>query len=288
MNLQRSRRRAAILSVAAAMVTTLLASPAASAAPLSSSADVNPTTVGRGQTFTVTVSLYNPEQFTVTNAKAAVYGTPAALTDTTDLVSCTGAVADCSAYFSSYRAPVGDLPAGESRTVTFTLRVKDGAEPGPFTLQSQFVGDNYAFETLDGPVVTVTGTPQTADLGVSLGASVRGGLVSTVDYAITVSNTGPAGAAGIRVAASYAAGLQYAGSTKCAHVPNTRTVTCDIASLAAGASTTVRFSASAGLLALGPFTTTATRVAGSPADPNSRNDRASRTCTALTGLLVSC
>jgi uncharacterized repeat protein (TIGR01451 family) len=286
MSPQRSRRRAAILSLAAATVTLLSVAPA-TAAPPSSSAEVSPTTVGQGQTFTVTEQIYNTQQFTITNAKAALYGAPQSLVDTADLVSCTGATADCSAYFSSFRAPVGDLPAGESRTVTFTFRVKDDAQPGPLTVQTQLVGDNYALETLDGPVLTVTGTPPAADIGVSVTATPRG-IPSNITYAITVTNHGPGAATAIRLAATYPAGLQYSGSNGCTRVGTTRNVTCDIASLASGATTTVNFSTVAGLLALGPFTTTVHRQQSTPADPNASNDSAARTCTALTGLIVKC
>lgn len=270
------------------MVATIMfvGGSVAAAAPPSSSVEVSPTTVGRGEIFTVTETVHNPEAFTVTGAKPAIYGKELSIVGITELVGCSGNTAPCSALGSSYRAPVGDLPAGESRTVAFTLRVRDDAPAGQFTLQHQLVGDNFSFEILDGPVITVE--LAAADLGVSLNASSRGLLVSTVDYAIGVSNVGPGNATGIRLVATYAAGLRYRASPDCTRVADTRTVNCDIASLAAGASRTVRFSAEAGLLAIGPFTTRVERQQSTPNDPNPSNDSASRTCTALTGLLVSC
>ena len=58
--------------------------------------------------------------------------------------------------------------------------------------------------------------------------------------------------------------------------------------LASGATVTRTFSADAGLLTLGSLVATAQRTASSPTDPNAANDRASRTCTALTSLIVRC
>lgn len=136
----------------------------------------------------------------------------------------------------------------------FTLKVKDTAASGQLTLEHQFVGDNYAFETLDGPAISVVANE--TDLAVSLTAVSRGLLAS--------------------------------GSPNCTRVGSTRTVTCDIASLAGGASVTRTFSVDAALLAVGALTTSATRTQSTPADPNAANDRATKTCTALTGLLVRC
>lgn len=276
------------MSVVAGMVAAgvLVGSTAAGAEPPTSSVEVSPTTVAAGGTFTVTQTIFNPEDFTVTGGKPAIYGKESAIVGIADLVGCSGNTAPCHALGSSYRAPVGDVPPGESRTVVFTLRVKDDAVGGAFTLQHQFVGDNFSFETFDGPVVTVV--PPAADLAVSLGASAHGLLVSRVDYTITVRNNGPGNATGIRLVATYAAGLQFARSNDCTRVAGTRNVNCDVAALPAGSARTLRFSADAGLLALGPFTTRVVRQQSTPSDPNPTNDSAARTCTALTGLLVSC
>ncbi|MFI7066083.1 hypothetical protein ACIBL3_34165 [Kribbella sp. NPDC050124] len=82
--------------------------------------------------------------------------------------------------------------------------------------------------------------------------------------------------------------LVYAGSSGSTRVGTTRTVDCDIPALASGATVTRTFSADAGLLTLGSLVATAQRTASSPTDPNAANDRASRTCTALTSLIVRC
>ncbi|KAA9159772.1 DUF11 domain-containing protein [Amycolatopsis acidicola] len=283
------RRRTLCTVLAAATCAILPVAPALAADEPTSSAQLAPATVAQGGTFTVTEQIHNSQSFTVTGAKAALYGAERSLVDVADLVSCTGTIAPCGALGSSYRGGVGDLPAGESRTVVFTFRVKDTADPGALTLQTQLVGDNYAFDTLDGPALTVTGAPQAADIKVSLDASAVNGLLGTkITYAATVSNTGPAAATEIRLSGTYANGLVYAGSTDCTHPANTRTVTCGLPSLASGASATVKFAVVPGLLAVGPFTTTVQRTQSTPADPVATNDTASRACSALTGLLVRC
>ncbi|MEU4248176.1 hypothetical protein AB0F15_12250 [Amycolatopsis sp. NPDC026612] len=274
----------------AALATAFIAiAPVAQADTPTSSVEVSPTTVLPGQTFTVTQTIHNDRDFTVTFAKGAIYGTPTAIVDVVDVVSCTNTTAvGCFQAGSSYRAAFGDLEAGGTKTTVWTLRVKDTAAPGQFTLQHQFVGDNYAFETFDGPVITIGNPATKADIKVALGATGHGGLNARIDYALTVTNTGPAAATGIRVVATYPAGLSFASGTGCVPVSGTRTVNCDVASLANGASATPKFSVNGGLLALGSYTTTAQRTASSPADPASANDSASKTCSALTGLIVTC
>ncbi|MEU7789081.1 hypothetical protein [Amycolatopsis sp. NPDC049159] len=274
----------------AALATAFFAiAPAAQADTPTSAVSVSATTVLPGQTFTITQTIHNDRDFTVTFAKGAIYGNPTAITDVVDVVSCTNTTAvGCFQAGSSYRAAFGDLEAGGTKTTVWTLRVKDTAAPGQFTLQHQFVGDNYSFETLDGPVITV-GQPSTqADVKVALAATGHGGLNARIDYTVTVTNNGPATATGIRVGATYASALSYAGGTGCVHVGTTRNVNCDVATLASGASATAKFSTNGGLLALGSYTTTAQRTASSPTDPNPANDSASKTCSALTGLIVTC
>jgi hypothetical protein len=258
----------------------------AGAAEPTSAVEVSATSLTPGETFTVSQTIHNGASFTVTGAKAALYGKEFSLVDVADLVSCTGTIVPCFSQGSSYRGAFGDLPPDESRTVVFTFRIKDNPAAGQFTLQHGFVGDNYAFETLDGPVISIQ--PHQTDLAMSLDASARGLLSSRVTYTITVRNNGPAAAGNIRLTATYPAGLLYSGSPDCTRVPGTRTVTCDVATLANGAAATKRFTADAGLLTLGTLVASAERTQSTPGDPNPSNDRATRSCTALTGLLVRC
>ncbi|MGW1346533.1 hypothetical protein ACWCOV_36135 [Kribbella sp. NPDC002412] len=275
--------------VTAVVGTGLAAVPQlATAAPPSSAIELSPTSARPGETFTVTQTLHNDRTFTVTGAKAGLYGKETSLPGLVDLVSCPGAFA-CDILGGSIRGGFGDMAPGETRTVVFTLRVKDTAPAGPVTLQHQFIGENYAFETFDGPVLTILPpAPSDADVAVSLNASARGLLVSRITYTVTVKNNGPSDATDVRVVGAYPAGLVYAGSSGCTRVGTTRTVNCDIPALASGATVTRTFSADAGLLTLGSLVATAQRTASSPTDPNAANDQASRACTALTSLIVRC
>ncbi|WP_326945721.1 hypothetical protein OG439_40270 [Amycolatopsis sp. NBC_01307] len=282
--MERTGRRAAVLAALAAAV--MLAAPAvASAAPPASAIDVSDTSLHAGDTFTVTEQLYNPTDFTVTGAKAAVYTKETPIVDLVDLVSCTGSIAPCGPYFSSYRGGVGDLGPGESGSVTFTFKVKDDAAGGQFTLQHQFAGDNYAFGVEDGPAVTITAAPK-ADVKVALTATPRIGVFARVDYVVTASNTGPASATGVRVTVNPGANRSVVSTTGCTKTG--ATLSCTIGTLAPGASATAKFTSEGGILAWGAFTATAQRAASTPADPNTANDVASKKCTAYTGLYVTC
>lgn len=266
-----------------------LAVPVAASAedpPPTSAVEVSKTTLSPGESFTVTQTVYNKLDIPIQAGKATLYAVAANLTDWLELVDCPGATAGCGVYNSEeFRAGFGDVQPGESRTVVWTLRVKDTAPPGTFVLWHVFLGDNYGFAPYAGPTMTIT--PNQADIAVSMTAAVQVAVTARITYTITVKNNGPAGATGIRVVGTYPAGLVYVGST-CTRVGTTRSVNCDIASLAAGASTTRTLSTATALLTVGVLTATAQRTASSPTDPVAANDKASRTCNALTGLIVRC
>jgi uncharacterized repeat protein (TIGR01451 family) len=274
--------------VTAVIGAALVAVPqVAVAVPATSAVEVSPTSMRPGDTFTVSQTLYNStSQDTILGGKAGLYFREAALTGLVDLVSCPGAFA-CDALGTSYRGGVGEVAPGESRTVVFTFRVKDDASAGQYTLQHQFVGENYAFEILDGPVITIL--PKDADLAVTLSAAVaRTTLAKRIVYTVGVKNNGPADATGIRLTATYPAGLVFVGSSGCTRVARTRTVTCDLETLGNGATASRSFTVDTTLLTRGFLEATAQRTQSSPTDPNAANDRATRTCTAITGLLVRC
>ncbi|MDT8915915.1 hypothetical protein [Amycolatopsis sp. PS_44_ISF1] len=284
MSLLRRRRITTILSMAAAAVVMVFGAPGVASADTPTSAVVvSQTTLSRGATFTVTETIYNPENFIVSGAKPALYGQEAAITDVADLVSCDVA---CGALGSSYRAVVGDLAPLQSATVTFTLKVKDTAPLGALTLQHQFVGDNYAFDILDGAALTVGPAAGSADVAVSLAASSDGLLASQATYTITAANHGPDAATGVKLQASLPSGLVFSKSSSC--TASGRTVNCTVPSIPSGSSAKASFTAEAELLTIGTFTTSVQRQQSSPADPNAANDRASRSCSAITSLLLSC
>ncbi len=279
------QRRIPVLAALTVAAGVLLA-PAALAAPPASAIAVSDTTLTAGQTFTVTQTLHNPEDFTVTGAKAALYAKEGPITSLVDLVSCTGTIVTCAQYLSSFRGPVGDLGAGESATVTFTFRLKSDAAPGTFTLQHQFAGDNYAFGILDGPEVTIT-KPAAADVKLSLSATPHWSLNAEVEYVVTATNAGPDAATAVTLVGTYPANRWLVSAGGCT-AGASHTVSCTIAKLASGASTSVRFTTAGSILSWGPFATSVQRKSSTPADPNPANDSASRTCKAYTGVYVTC
>lgn len=271
--------------VTAVVGATLAAVPmTADAVPPTSAIEVNTTSVARGQTFTVTQTVYNDRDFTITGGKAGLYAKETSLPAMVDLVSCPGAYA-CDTLGSSVRGGVADVPPGESRTVVFTLRVKTDAPLGTITLQHQFIGENYAFEVFDGPALTILQQP--ADVAVTMTAAVKMVTTARITYTISVKNNGPDPATDIRVVATGPGATAYYAST-CTRVGTTRSVNCDIPSLASGTTVTRTLTVNTGMLTAGVLTATAQRTASSPIDPVAANDKATRTCTAVTGLIVRC
>jgi uncharacterized repeat protein (TIGR01451 family) len=277
----------AALATGIAGATVIAVGLSANAVPPTSSIEVGATTVEAGQTFTVTQTVYNDRDFAITGGKAGLYAKETSLPGLVDLVSCPGAFA-CDTLGGSVRGGVGEIAPGGSATVVFTLRVKADAATQTITLQHQFIGENYAFETFDGPTLDITAAPQATDVAVTLGATVRPGLISRVTYTVTMKNNGPTDATDVRVVGALPSRLVYAAGGTCTRVGTTRNVNCDVAALASGASATRTFVGDASLLTLGLFQATATRTASSPADPVAANDKAIRNCTALTSLVVRC
>lgn len=278
--------RRGLVAVLVVLAGLLVPGIAVAAPPDPSAVTLGASEVAPGDTFTASVELFNPQNFTVTGANAQLRVVEAPITSVFELVSCSGGA--CFEYSpTSYRGVVGDLAPGGGATVVFTFRVRDGAPFGDYTLEHQFVGGNYSFAAGTGPVVSVVDTPQLADLAVSLDASPRGILTSRITYTVSVVNNGPADASSVRIGGTYASGLAWASGNGCVR-DGSRGVVCDFASIPVGQTASASFSVNAGLLTIGSFSTSVARTSSSPSDPDSGNDSARRSCAALTGLLVRC
>lgn len=280
--------RRSLVAVVAVLAGLVVPGVASAAPPEPSAISVSPGEVSPGGTFSVAFEVYNPQAFTVTSAGATLLVQEVPITDVFELVSCTGSTSPCSELSpTAFRGPVGDLAPQQEALVTFTFRVKETTPLGSYTLQHVLLGSNFSFALGTGPAVTVTATPSVADLAVSLDASPRGVLTSRVTYTVSVANLGPADASAIRIAGSYPAGLSWSGGSGCVR-DGGRNVVCDFSSIPVGGVATASYSVNVGLLALGSFSSTVARASSSPSDPDSGNDSARRSCTALTGLLVRC
>lgn len=127
-----------------------------------------------------------------------------------------------------------------------------------------------------------------------LTAHESGTLISNTTYTFTVSNNGPQSMDSGTFTLTYPAGTVPVqppqGDLSCTLVAATRTATCTLpASLASGASVHETLAPRVHLLTVNlGLTATATRVAGTPTDPNSANNTDTAVCLAITPFLVHC
>ncbi|MFD0567108.1 hypothetical protein ACFQ2M_38000 [Kitasatospora saccharophila] len=130
-----------------------------------------------------------------------------------------------------------------------------------------------------------------ADLAVTLDAAAVPALLGgRIDYTLTVTDTSTTTAStGATVTVALTPGTLTPATTApgCTAAPGR--LTCTLTGLAPGASARRTFSLPVALLSLGTaYRATATRTAATPADPGPGNDSASRSCTALTALIITC
>ncbi len=157
----------------------------------------------------------------------------------------------------------GDIefpPDGGDKTDCATEAPNSGVEKGtPVTFMFGFVTSSadLAISKTDAPDPVVVG--------------------NTVTYTIKVGNNGPDQASGVQVTDTLPAGLQLVSATASQGAcGGTTTLTCNVGTLAVGATATITVVGTA--TAAGPLTNTAT-VSAASADPNTANDSASTTTT---------
>jgi len=124
------------------------------------------------------------------------------------------------------------------------------------------------------PAAHAVGDPVLADT-----ANTDGNSVSVVDTATNTVTTTIAVGTG-----PHAVTVSPDGT----RVYTAKTVACTLTGPANGANVTNTFTAQQGVLTLGTLPTTATRTAGAPTDPSPANDTTTKTCTALTSLVITC
>jgi YVTN family beta-propeller protein len=203
----------------------------------------------------------------------------------------------------------GTVEVLDHGTVTHTIPVENTVLGGIAATpdgQSLYVGNYFGtgvsvLSTASNSVSTVIPTApatqpyevaignRSADLAVKLAASPTGLLVHEVTFTATITNNGPGTATSSTVKFSYANGFVSPSAPGCTVNAAARTATCQLGTLANGASTTKSLKLTVGLLTIaGKMSVTATRTASTPTDGNAANDKGSVTCSALTTLLVSC
>ncbi|WP_168222157.1 SdrD B-like domain-containing protein [Aquisphaera giovannonii] len=101
---------------------------------------------------------------------------------------------------------VGDIPAGQSVTLTYQFRV---AAPGAMTLTTTVASfDQFAAAAAEPSSVEVT--PQSAEVGLTMTAgTAKANVGDVVDFFIVASNSGPDAATDLRISTGLGAGLSY-------------------------------------------------------------------------------
>jgi len=190
--------------------------------------------------------------------------------------SCTTATGSCSQSGGTLSWTVGTLAAGASASLTFTMNVgATGVPAGVTPLNNTATATDSSYCTGGSPpasctsntvTVSVSGNPNVSISKTASPASVApGGLVT---YTLTVSNSGSAAATGVIVNDPVPAHLSFkaitsAGSGTGSFDAVNNQVVFNVGTLAAGASTTLSFTATVGSLASG--TTTLTNTASATA-----------------------
>ncbi|MFE3779753.1 hypothetical protein ACFXPA_16515 [Amycolatopsis sp. NPDC059090] len=246
---------------------------------------VSQSVVHPGDTFTVTETINNINDFTVLHPTALLLTLPDGLSSYTSLVGCAG-IGTCSDTATGYESVLPEaMDQHTGNTTTFTLKVDANASDLTETLRGQLVGSNFASEPVNGPTITVDAS---ADAAVSVKVTPHPGLLSgQFDFAVTVANHGPGLVRNAKITTTLPLGLSGNASGACA--PSSGKVVCTVNGLANGSSTTSNFSVPFGLLTIGlPFEFTTSRTSSDSRDPNAANDSVTTTCTAVTSLLVNC
>ncbi|HVK22718.1 MAG TPA: FG-GAP-like repeat-containing protein, partial [Actinokineospora sp.] len=174
--------------------------------------------------------------------------------------------------------PALTLPTGTTPTEVHSADVDSDARPDLVTT------NRFA----DGiSVMRNTTVPDFADVAVTMTATPRFGLlVPALEYTISVRNSGPDTLDTATITAALPAYTTVTPGPGCT-VAN-RTLTCAIAPMANGATTTKTFRIPVGLLTITTYKITAKRAASLPADPKATNDSATVTCSVIGIVAASC
>ncbi|WP_162834300.1 hypothetical protein [Amycolatopsis circi] len=126
--------------------------PASADPAPSSTVSIAPTTVAPGAALTFSVTLSNADADPLKGGKLGLGVANGAINQLLDVSTC----ALCYQAGNTIRYGVGDVPINGNKTFTFTIGVFVNAQLGQYVIEHQFVGDNYSYETLEGPTITVS------------------------------------------------------------------------------------------------------------------------------------
>jgi uncharacterized repeat protein (TIGR01451 family) len=221
----------------------------------------NPVIVGNNITYTITVTNDGP------NTATGVVLTdplPAGVT----YVSGTASAGTITQSGASLTADLGDLGAGGAATIVLVAQATEiGAPSNTATVSSTSTDLNLANNSA---MLATSVVPDQADLAVAITAP--SGVVAvggSVIYTVTVTNNGPAPAAGVVLTDALPAGETYVSATTSQGTASVSggTVTADLGNLGVGASATVTIVATASTSGMADNTvsvTSATTSVGAP------------------------
>ncbi|MFD5142681.1 IPT/TIG domain-containing protein [Streptomyces sp. NPDC058401] len=176
----------------------------------------------------------------------------------------------------------GTAAAGVTCTATSCTATAPAHAAGVVHVQVTTPGGTSAINAADQYTYTA------ADIDVNLTAQPHLGiLVPYLSYTLSAHNTGPSSVTSATLTATLPAGATATNLSAGCTAAGT-TVSCTYGAIANGASADKTFRIPLHLLTLGQVTVTGDRTASAPADPNTANDTASATCTAISIVLVTC
>jgi uncharacterized repeat protein (TIGR01451 family) len=225
------------------------------------------TRVGYGASGTYSFRARNVGPFDATNVRTTVQ-LPTGATN----VNATSTNGSCSVAASVVTCVAPALRVDSYADITIN---STQSSAGDYALVASVEGDQPDTALANNTVTTNTEITEIADLSVALvvpSQAVRG---EAITFSLTVSNAGPSAATTPTVSFSLASGLTVASvtpSTNCTTAGTT--VTCQLATLAANASTTLSI-VTATTPAVGSYSGTAT-LTSTGTDPLASNDAATR------------
>jgi len=234
---------------------------------ISQVASPSPAIAGQNVTFTITVSNAGP------SAASSVTVTDTLPAGTTLVSASTG----CTNASGTVTCNVGALANGATAPLTIVVHTTAAGSITNNASVSAAEADPSTVNNTSAATVTVNAAPPTAaDVSITQAASATTVTAGdAVTFTLTVANAGPAAASAVTVTDTLPAGLTVtAMSPSCAN--GAGTLTCNVGTLAAGAST--QLTVTLQTAAAGTLNNTAT-VSATQSDPNHANNTSSATVT---------
>ncbi len=237
--------------------------------------DDNPGTVSAGGTFSYIMTLSNAGPDRAVSVKG-VLGVPSTVTVLSPLPS------GCSLVGTTITCNLGlsFINPGASVVKTINVRAPSVAPSNNLIAAlasvTSITPDPDTQNNKRGTGTTIV-NPQSADLALSLSSSV-GSIIkgNTFNYTLRVTNNGPNTASNIVLRQTLPSGVSFQSASAGCSISGS-TVTCNVASLASGASSTSTITVLAS--AAGTATSNANISSATPTDPNSANNSASTSVT---------